>query len=155
MGEHEFGLIQLVTVLDRAAQKPRYLVTRLKFEAPAEIVRPYKRRMWTEALFHDLWSRDRGLGVDQARLPTLIEFLAKGVDLMSSYNATYGCSERTGVLGKRSGTIRARVAGHLWIWSWGRLALCERPPRKCIWSGIRGNGTGSLRSSRGEFRIGP
>ena len=33
-----------------------------------EVVRLYKRRMWTEALFRDLKNRDWGLGLDHVRI---------------------------------------------------------------------------------------
>jgi len=68
MDEQQFGPIRLVTVFDREAKEPWYLVTDLEFEAPAEIVRIYKRRMWTEAMFRDLKNRDWGLGLDHVRL---------------------------------------------------------------------------------------
>ena len=68
MDEQGFGPIRLVTVYDRDAQEAWYLVTSLEFEAPAEIVRIYKRRMWTEAMFRDLKNRDWGLGLDRVRL---------------------------------------------------------------------------------------
>ena len=68
MDEQEFGPIRLVTVFDRQAQEAWYLVTDLDVEPPAEIVRLYKRRMWTEAMFRDLKNRDWGLGVDCVRL---------------------------------------------------------------------------------------
>lgn len=68
MDEQEFGPVRLVTVFDRDAEEPWYLVTSLEFESPAEIVRIYKRRMWTEAMFRDLKNRDWGLGLDHVRL---------------------------------------------------------------------------------------
>lgn len=68
MDEQEFGPIRLVTVFERDAEEAWYLVTSLEFEVPAEIVRLYKRRMWTEAMFRDLKNRDWGLGLDHVRL---------------------------------------------------------------------------------------
>lgn len=68
MDEQQFGPIRLVTVFDRKAQEPWYLVTNLELEAPAEIVRLYQRRAWTEAMFRDLKNRDWGLGLDHVRL---------------------------------------------------------------------------------------
>lgn len=68
MDEQEFGPIRLVTVFERDADEAWYLVTSLEFEVPAEIVRLYKRRMWTEAMFRDLKNRDWGLGLDHVRL---------------------------------------------------------------------------------------
>lgn len=68
MDEQEFGPIRLVTVFERDAEEAWYLVTSLEVEAAAEIVRVYKRRMWTEAMFRDLKNRDWGLGLDRVRL---------------------------------------------------------------------------------------
>lgn len=68
MDEQDFGPIRLVTVFERGSEEPWYLVTSLEFEAPAEVVRLYKRRMWTEAMFRDLKNRDWGMGLDHVRL---------------------------------------------------------------------------------------
>jgi hypothetical protein len=68
MDEQEFGPIRLVTVFEREADEAWYLVTNLDVEPPAAIVRLYKRRMWTEAMFRDLKNRDWGLGLDHVRL---------------------------------------------------------------------------------------
>lgn len=70
MDEQQFGPIRLLSVFERDAQEAWYLVTSLEFEVPAEVVRLYKRRMWTEALFRDLKNRDWGLGLDHVRLST-------------------------------------------------------------------------------------
>lgn len=70
MGEKEFGPIRLVSVYERDAKEPWYLVTNLMDESPAVIVKRYKRRMWIEALIRDLKNRDWGLGMDKARLTT-------------------------------------------------------------------------------------
>lgn len=68
MNEEEYGPIRLITVFEREAEEVWYLVTDLEYEAPAELVRVYKRRMWTEAMFRDLKNRDWGLGLDHVRL---------------------------------------------------------------------------------------
>lgn len=68
MDEQEFGPIRLVSVFERDAEEAWYLVTSLDVESAAEIVRLYKRRMWTEAMFRDLKNRDWGLGLDRVRL---------------------------------------------------------------------------------------
>lgn len=68
MDEQQFGPVRLVTIFERDSQEAWYLVTSLEFEVPAEIVRLYKRRMWTEAMFRDLKNRDWGLGLDHVRL---------------------------------------------------------------------------------------
>lgn len=70
MDECEWGPIRLVTVFDKDAEEAWYLVTNREFEVPAEIVRIYKRRMWTEAMFRDLKNRNWGLGLDEVRLST-------------------------------------------------------------------------------------
>lgn len=68
MDEQDFGPIRLVTVFERKSEEAWYLVTNLEFEVPNEVVRLYKRRMWTEAMFRDLKNRGWGLGLDQVRL---------------------------------------------------------------------------------------
>lgn len=68
MDESEWGPVRVVTVFDRDAKEPWYLVTDLQAEPPAEIVRIYKRRMWIEAMFRDLKNRDWGLGLDCVHL---------------------------------------------------------------------------------------
>jgi hypothetical protein len=68
MDEQQYGPIRLVTVFERDVQEAWYLVTSLDVEVPAEIVRLYKRRMWTEAMFRDLKNRDWGMGLDHVRL---------------------------------------------------------------------------------------
>ena len=68
MDEQEFGPIRLVTVFERDAQEAWYLVTSLEVIPPEQVVRHYKRRMWTEAMFRDLKNRDWGLGLDCVRL---------------------------------------------------------------------------------------
>lgn len=68
MNENAWGPVRLVTVYDRNAKEPWYLVTNLSEPGPAEIVRFYKRRMWIEAAFRDLKNRNWGMGMDQVRL---------------------------------------------------------------------------------------
>ena len=68
MDEQEFGPIRLVSVFERDSEEAWYLVTSLEFDSPAQIVRLYKRRMWTEAMFRDLKNRDWGMGLDHVRL---------------------------------------------------------------------------------------
>lgn len=70
MDECGWGPIRLITVFDKKAEEAWYLVTNREFEVPAEIVRIYKRRMWTEAMFRDLKNRNWGLGLDEVRLST-------------------------------------------------------------------------------------
>jgi hypothetical protein len=68
MNEDAWGPVRLVTVYDRKAKEPWYLVTNLPDPPPAEIVRRYKRRMWIEAAFRDLKNRNWGMGMDQVCL---------------------------------------------------------------------------------------
>ena len=62
---------RLVTVYDREADEPWYLITNNEDMAPEDIVGLYKKRMWTEAMFRDLKSRKWGLGLDEVRLTTV------------------------------------------------------------------------------------
>jgi len=68
MGDKHRGHIRLVSVFDREAVEPWFLVTNMMDEGPKRIVRRYKRRMWIEAMLRDLKNRDWGLGMDQAKL---------------------------------------------------------------------------------------
>lgn len=68
MGESEFGPIHLVTVFDRDAKEPWYLVTNLPHHTPEHLVRLYQRRAWIEAMFRDLKNRNWGLGMDCVKL---------------------------------------------------------------------------------------
>lgn len=70
MNEEEWGPIRLVSVYDRDADEPWYIVTNLANDTPAEIVRFYKRRMWIEAMFRDLKNRNWGMGMGQTKLTT-------------------------------------------------------------------------------------
>jgi len=62
MGDKNWGPIRLVTVYDRDAKEPWYLVTNLMHESPARVVNLYGRRMWIEAMFRDFKNREWGLG---------------------------------------------------------------------------------------------
>lgn len=68
MGDKHWGPIRLVSVYERDAKEPWYLLTNLMDESPKKIVERYKRRMWIEAMFRDLKNRDWGLGMDKAKL---------------------------------------------------------------------------------------
>lgn len=63
--------LRLVTVYDRDADEPWYLIANIEDTEPDAIVRIYKKRMWTEAMFRDLKNRKWGLGVDHVRLTTV------------------------------------------------------------------------------------
>jgi hypothetical protein len=68
INEEQWGPVRLVTVYERDAKEPWYLVTDLNTPPPAEIIRLYKRRMWIEAAFRDLKNRNWGMGMDAVRL---------------------------------------------------------------------------------------
>lgn len=68
LGEEQKGWMRLVTVYDREAQGPWYLVTNLENTGPNGLVALYAKRMWIEAMFRDLKSRKWGLGIDLVRL---------------------------------------------------------------------------------------
>ena len=68
LGENKTGNMRLVTVYDRNAKGPWYLVTNLENTRANRIVTLYAKRMWIEAMFRDLKSRKWGLGIDEVRL---------------------------------------------------------------------------------------
>lgn len=68
LGEQQTGWMRLVTIYDRHAQGPWYLVTNLKNTGENAVVALYAKRMWIEAMFRDLKSRKWGLGIDQVQL---------------------------------------------------------------------------------------
>ena len=70
MTNHYFGPIRLVTVYDKEADNPWFLVTNLTSEHSGAIVGLYKKRMWIEAMFRDLKNSNWGLGMDHVRLTT-------------------------------------------------------------------------------------
>lgn len=57
----------MVSVFDRNAKEPWYLLTNLH-DAPHKIVQFYQRPMWIEAMFRDLKNRNWGLGLDHVKL---------------------------------------------------------------------------------------
>ena len=71
MGEQSEGEMRLVTVYDRDAKGPWYLVTNLPEIQAKRVVALYAKRMWIEAMFRDLKSRKWGLGIDQVQLSTV------------------------------------------------------------------------------------
>lgn len=58
----------LITVYDKDAKEPWYLVTDLEGVCAAEVVGIYRKRMWIEALFRDCKNRDWGLRLDAVKL---------------------------------------------------------------------------------------
>jgi len=69
--EEDKTRLRLVTVYDREAEEPWYLVTNIEDAEPKRIVGLYKKRMWTEAMFRDLKNRKWGLGLDPVKLTTV------------------------------------------------------------------------------------
>ena len=63
-----FGPLRLITVHDREANEPWFLVTNLEGKTAKHIVQLYQKRMWIEAMFRDLKNRNWGLGMDNAKL---------------------------------------------------------------------------------------
>jgi len=63
-----FGPLRLVTVHDREANEPWFLVSNLDDKTAKGIVQLYKKRMWIEAMFRDLKNRNWGLGMDNVKL---------------------------------------------------------------------------------------
>jgi hypothetical protein len=68
LGEKKTGKMRLVTVYDREAEGPWYLVTNMEDTSAKAVVVLYTKRMWIEAMFRDLKSRKWGLGIDDVRL---------------------------------------------------------------------------------------
>ena len=71
LGEAGQGRMRLVTVYDRKAKGPWYLVTNIEDASPKAVVGLYAKRMWIEAMFRDLKSRKWGLGIDDVKLGDL------------------------------------------------------------------------------------
>ena len=63
-----FGPLRLITVHDREANEPWFLVTNLDGKTAQHIVKLYTKRMWIEAMFRDLKNRNWGLGMDNVKL---------------------------------------------------------------------------------------
>ena len=69
--EEQKTRFHLVTVYDRDADEPWYLITNIQDIKPEKVVRLYRKRMWTEAMFRDLKNRKWGLGLDEVKLKTI------------------------------------------------------------------------------------
>ena len=113
MNEEEWGPLRLVTVYERDAEDPWYLVTDLPEEPPAEIVRLYKRRMWIEAAFRDLKNRNWGMGMDNVRLTHVGRLDRHFIILALAYMLLYafGAAAETAGLGDelKANTVNERV----------------------------------------------
>lgn len=73
MGENEQEgktRFRLVSVYSRDADEPWYLIANIEDCDAEGIVKLYKKRVWTEAMFRDLKSRKWGMGLDEVQLST-------------------------------------------------------------------------------------
>jgi hypothetical protein len=113
MGQKQWGPIRLISVFDREAKEPWYLVTNLMDEKPSEIVARYTRRMWIEAMFRDLKNRDWGLGMDKAKL-TILERLDRHFLILALayvFLVAFGAAAESAGLGEelKANTVEKRV----------------------------------------------
>ena len=112
LGEKQWGPVRLVSVFDRKAKEPWYLLTNLA-DAPHHIVQLYQRRMWIEAMFRDLKNRNWGLGLDHVKLKAeqrndrLFLILALAYILLCAFGAA---AEKLGLAEPlKANTVRERV----------------------------------------------
>ena len=113
MTNYHFGPIRLVTVYEREADKPWFLVTNLKGKTPRTIVNLYKRRMWIEAMFRDLKNSNWGLGMDHVRLTNEGRFDRHFLILTLAYIFlfAFGAAAESAGLGEqlKANTVEQRV----------------------------------------------
>ena len=76
---------RLVTVYDRKADEPWYLIANIEDMESKDIVRLYKKRVWTEAMFRDLKNRNWGLGLDEVKLSTVERTATHFIIVMVAY----------------------------------------------------------------------
>lgn len=69
--EEEKTEVRLISVYDRQADEPWYLIVNTGDFDANEIGKLYKKRMWTEAMFRDLKSRKWGMGLDEVQLSSV------------------------------------------------------------------------------------
>lgn len=110
--DKQWGPVRLVSVFDRDAKEPWYLLTNLP-DAPHQIVQLYQRRMWIEAMFRDLKNRNWGLGLDHVKLSSperndrLFLILALAYLFLCAFGAT---AEKLGLAEPlKANTVRERV----------------------------------------------
>jgi len=113
MTHKQFGDIRLVTVYERKAETPWFLVTNLTERTPGNIVNLYKRRMWIEAMFRDLKNRNWGLGMDNVKL-TQEERIDRHfliIALAYVFLVAFGAAAEAAGLGDqlKANTVRKRV----------------------------------------------
>lgn len=113
MNEEEWGPVRLISVYDRDADEPWYLVTNLKEQVPAEIVRLYKRRMWIEAMFRDLKNRSWGMGMAKTKLTTAARMDRHFIVIALAYVMLFAfgaAAESAGIADElKANTVKIRV----------------------------------------------
>ena len=93
MGADEAITGRLVTVYDRKAKEPWYLVTDMDDVTAEDVVSYYRRRWWIETLFRDKKNRDWGMGLaavhlkDPSRYERLFYIVALAFILLSAHGA--------------------------------------------------------------------
>lgn len=111
--EEQKTRLRLVTMYDRDADEPWYLVTNIEDAQAKRIVRLYKKRMWTEAMFRDLKNRKWGLGLDHVRLTTVQRTATHFMIVMMAYLllCAFGAFAELRNFGKslRANTVNKRV----------------------------------------------
>ena len=76
---------RLISVYSRDADEPWYLITNIDDCGPKAIVKLYRKRMWTEAMFRDLKSRKWGMGLDEVQLSTVERTQRHFIIIMLAY----------------------------------------------------------------------
>lgn len=113
MDEEQWGPIRLVSVFDREAKGPWYLVSNLAEESAREIVGLYTKRMWIEGMFRDLKNRDWGLGMDKAKLTKASRLDRHFIILALAYVllCAFGAAAESAGLGEqlKANTVAERV----------------------------------------------
>jgi hypothetical protein len=104
---------RLVSVYDREANEPWYLITNVEDIDAARVVKLYSKRMWTEAMFRDLKNRKRGLGLDEVKLTSLDRTEVHFVIVMIAYIflCAYGAFAEAKNFGEtlKANTVDSRV----------------------------------------------
>lgn len=105
--------LRLVTVYERDADEPWYLVTNLEDTGGKAIVNIYKKRMWIEAMFRDMKSRKWGMGLDEVRLTTVQRTATHFLIVMLAYIllCAFGAFAEVQDFGEqlKANTVRKRV----------------------------------------------
>ena len=113
MDEEQWGAVRLVSVFEREAKEPWYLVSNLPVESANQIVRLYKRRMWIEGMFRDLKNRDWGLGMENVKLTQAARMDRHFIILALAYVllCAFGAAAESAGLGEqlKANTVAERV----------------------------------------------